>query len=423
MIANWSRNVLFCPRHCHRPKNISDLRKILAENGQARVVGAGHSFNHIADTPEHQVVLSDMPRSIEIDDVGQLGRVTGQWTYGELCPKLEHLGWALANLASVPHVSVAGACATGTHGSGTSNGCLSTQIEEIELLTAEGDLITIAKADEWFSAAGVGLGALGVVTALTLKLQRSFSVVQYVYERIPLEEVATDLLGTMSHAYSVSLFTPFEEPLFADIWVKQVVADDAGGSIEPDLLFGVEPTYRDRHPSLLGPADVCTDQRSVGPWHLRLPHFRPDRIPASGDELQSEYFIPWHHAEKAIAAISELSFQLRDVLCMAEIRAIAADRFWLSPFNGRNSIAIHFSWRNDWTSVRAVLPLVEDALMQSDVRPHWGKLFTFSYEFFEAVYGLSFQRFLRVATVMDPLSKFSNSFLENNIFGFEASRT
>ncbi len=417
--ANWAGNVRFRPRRLHRPRSMEELRGSLAGSQRVRVVGAAHSFTRLADTSGDLIDLTDMPRGLDVDTAGRRARVSGGWTYGELCPRLHAAGWALDNLASLPHVSVAGACATATHGSGRRRGCLAAQVDATELLTADGDPVTLTQRDDGFPAAAASLGALGVVTALTLRLRPAFAMVQYVHERIPLDAIAAELEATMARAYSVCLFTAWEDPPCADVWVKRVVADGAQApeftGAEP--LFGVPPTGRDRHPLPAGSVDACTEQRSVGPWHLRLPHFRADRVPASGNELQTEYFVPWEHAAAAIAAVSALGAGIRPVLLLTEIRAVAADRLWLSPFHDRDSLAIHFSWRNDWPAVRAVLPRVEEALAPYDARPHWGKLFTCSGDYLERVYGASMQRFRDAARALDPRGRFRNDFLDRWVFG------
>ena len=419
MIANWAGNVRFQPRRLHRPRSMDELRQALDGHERVRVVGSAHSFTDVADTEGVLIDLAEMPRGLDVDSAGRRARVSGGWTYGDLCPRLHEAGWALDNLASLPHVSVAGACATATHGSGRHLGCLATQIEEVELLTADGEVVTLPHGAERFPAAAVSLGALGIVTALTLRVRPAFSMIQHVHERVPLDAIAAELEATMTRAYSVCLFTAWEDQPHADAWVKRVVADGAAATDEEtdaDPLFGVPATSRDRHPRPEGSADACTAQRTVGPWHVRLPHFRPDRTPASGDELQTEYFVPWEHAPAAIATVTALGALIRPVLLLTEIRAVAADRLWLSPFCGRDSLAIHFSWRNDWQAVRAVLPRLEEALAPYRARPHWGKLFTYPRDYLEHVYGASMQRFRDAARALDPQGRFRNDFLDRWVF-------
>ena len=342
MIANWAGNVRFQPRRLHRPRSMDELRQALDGHDRVRAVGSAHSFNRVADTEGVLIDLAEMPRGLDVDSAGRRARVSGGWTYGELCPRLHAAGWALENLASLPHISVPGACATATHGSGRRLGCLAAQIDEVELLTADAELVTVASDDDRFPAAAVSLGALGVVTGLTLRLRPAFSMVQHVHERVPLDAIAADLEASMTRAYSVCLFTAWEDRPYADAWVKRVVEDGA--------------------------------------------------------------------ADTALGAL------IRPVLLLTEIRAVAADRLWLSPFHGRDSLAIHFSWVNDWQAVRAVLPRVEEALAHYGARPHWGKLFTCSREYLERVYGASMQRFRDASGALDPRGRFRNDFLDRRVF-------
>ena len=417
MIANWAGNVRFQPARRHRPRSMEELRRALAGGDRVRVVGSAHSFNRVADTAGSLIEMTAMPRELDVDTAGRRARVSGGWTYGELCPRLDAAGWALDNLPSLPHVSVAGACATATHGSGRRRSCLAAQVEQVELLTAGGDAVTVARGDPRFPAAAAGLGALGVVTALTLRLRPAFSVVQHIHERIPLARIAADPEAAMGRGYSVSLFTAWQDRPYADAWVKRVVAGREPETLDAEPLFGAPAAAHDRHPLPAGPAGVCTEQRTAGPWHLRLPHFRVDRVPASGPELQTEYFVPWEQAGDAIAAVTAIGAGIRPALLMTEIRAVAADRLWLSPFHGRDSLAIHFSWRNDWPAARAVLPLVQQALAPFAARPHWGKLFTCAPDYLEQVYGASLQRFRDAACGLDPRGRFRNDFLDRWVFG------
>ena len=123
-------------------------------------------------------------------------------------------------------------------------------------------------------------------------------------------------------------------------------------------------------------ADACTQQLGVpGPWHERLPHFRAEFTPSSGQELQTEYLVPRDRAADALAAVADLRDVTGPVLQVSEVRLVAADDLWLSMAYGRPSVAIHFTWHKDPAGVAAVLPRLEAALAPFDARPHWGKLF------------------------------------------------
>jgi xylitol oxidase len=153
-----------------------------------------------------------------------------------------------------------------------------------------------------------------------------------------------------------------------------------------------------------------------GPWHERLPHFRVDHTPASGNELQTEYFVPRRHAVAAIQAMVRLRDQLEPVLLISEVRTIAADRLWMSPSCQQAAVGIHFSWKKDWPAVQKLLPVIEEQLAPFQARPHWGKLFTMQPSHLQMVYPKlpDFQELLRT---YDPQGKFRNAFLDTYIFG------
>ena len=404
--TNWAGNVTYAASRLHRPADLDDLRRIVARADKVRPLGTGHSFNRLADTPGDLVSTARLPSIMDIDATGGRVRVTSGVRYGELSTHLHNRGYALRNLASLPHISVGGAVATGTHGSGARNGSLATSVSELRLVTAGGDLIELSRqADgDRFAGAVVALGALGVVTELTLDIVPDFQVRQRVYEHLTRERLNGAFDEIMSAAYSVSLFTGWTGADMDQVWVKSLEPT-------PDGFFGALAATRPRHPIPTEPADACTQQLDVaGPWHERLPHFRLEFTPSSGDELQSEYFVPRDRAVEALAALDKIRDRIAPALLISEIRAIAADDLWLSPCHGRDSVAVHFTWRPDPAAVLPVLGLIEDRLAPFGARPHWGKLFRTPPAALAALYP-RLADFGALARELDPAGKFRNDLL------------
>ncbi|MEV0631976.1 FAD-binding protein [Nonomuraea wenchangensis] len=396
-LSNWAGNTAFRASDVHHPSSLDELRRLVAGSPRVRALGSGHSFNDVADTTGDLVVLDRMPDAVEIDSAAARVRVPARMTYARLAPQLDAHGLALANLASLPHISVAGSVATGTHGSGDAIPSLAAAVSSLDLVTADGSTLTLARGDADFPGAVVALGALGVVTSLTLDVVPSFEVRQYVREGLPFEALA-HFDDIMAAGYSVSLFTDWRE---TRVWLKR--AGDPGDE-PPAGWYGTRPADGPRHPLPAMPADPCTTQLGVpGPWHERLPHFRADFEPSgAGDELQSELILPREHAVEALRALFAIGERIRPVLHISEVRTVAADDLWLSPFHGRDSVGVHFTWIKDPEGVRPVLELVEETLAPFEPRPHWGKLFT--------RWPSCPERFRSLAARLDPEGKFANDF-------------
>jgi alditol oxidase len=409
-ITNWAGNVTFAAADVLRPRSVDELRAVVAGTPRLRVLGAGHSFSPVADSPA-LVTLDSLPAGIEIDSARATARVSAGLRYAELDPELDAHGFALANLASLPHVTVAGAVATGTHGSGSRNGALATSVAGIEMITADGDLVTIGP-DEIHGFV-VALGALGVVTRLVLTLVPSFTVRQWVYENMPRAELDAHYDEIFDSAYSVSVFTTWRDPGNLDQVVVKHRADD--GWAAPDRWHGARVADGQRHPVPGMPPDYTTRQGGAeGPWHDRLPHFRADFTPSAGDELQTEYLLPRDQAVAALAALDDLAPRIAPLLRVCELRTIAADDYWLSPCYGRDTAGFHFTWYQDQDAVTALLPAIEERLAPFDPRPHWGKVFTMPPARIQASYP-RLEAFQRLMTSYDPDGKFRNAFLDDII--------
>jgi xylitol oxidase len=344
--------------------------------------------------------------------------VEGGIRYGELSQALHAEGFALHNLASLPHISVAGACATATHGSGVGNKNLATAVSNMELVKADGEIITISreKDGDIFNGMVVGLGGFGVVTKLTLDIQPTFDVQQDIYENLPLHELENNFEEIMSSGYSVSLFTDWETEIVNQLWVKRVVKD---GKKLPALAnsHGTTPAAKRMHPIAKISAENCTEQLGIpGAWQDRLPHFRMDHTPSSGEELQTEYFVAREDAYQALLAINSIREQVAPLLMISEVRTIAADDLWMSMCYKQDSVALHFTWKMDQPAVTKFLPVLEETLAPFHPRPHWGKVFTMSAAQLESRYE-RMQNFRQLLLQYDPQGKFRNAFLDLNIFG------
>jgi len=376
---NWAGNLTYSTDNLQALSTESDIRTVVAQSKKMKVLGTRHCFNDIADSEDLLMSLTDLPESIVIASDGKSVTVNSGIKYGQLAPYLHQKGFALHNLASLPHISVAGACATATHGSGEKNGNLATSVLGMEIIQADGKTVTLAKEKdgENFNAAVVHLGALGVVTKLTLAVQPTFDMVQHVYENLSISQLNDHFDEIQASGYSISLFTNWQSDFIEEVWVKRR-ADDPLALNPPTDWLGATLATKNLHPIPELSSENCTEQMGVpGPWYERMPHFKMGFTPSSGDELQSEYFLPRENAVQAILAVSRLASQIGPYLLTSEIRAIAADDLWMSPCYKQDSITIHFTWKPEWPEVQKLLPLIEKELLPFGVKPHWGKLFTY----------------------------------------------
>ena len=371
---NWAGNLTYRAARLHRPADVAELQEIVARSERVKALGSRHCFNDIADTPADLVALDRMPADVRVDDPDGDGGgtvwVPGGMAYSGLVPLLADRGLALPNLASLPHITVAGATATGTHGSGGRNGSLSSSVVALDLVRSDGELVRLSPDDPDFAGAVVHLGALGIVTQIGLRYRPTFDVRTTVYVGLTWERLLADLDAVADAAYSVSVFTDWQQ--VTQVWVKST--DPAGA--DPEDFFGARAATEPTH-MLPGMAvDNLNEQLGLpGAWHERLPHFRAGFTPSRGDELQTEYFVPREHGAAACEAVRALAARVAPLLQVSEIRTVAADDLWLSPASGGDVLALHFTWLPDEPGVRAVLPEIEAALRPFGARPHWGKLF------------------------------------------------
>ena len=412
-LRNWAGNVTFRPDALHQPSSVDELRGMVAEAESVHALGTGHSFSAVADSPGILVSTAGLPSGIEIDPDTSRVTVSGGVRWGELAPVVDAAGYALHNMGSLPHISIAGSAATGTHGSGNHNGCLATAVSGLELVTAAGDLLQLRRGDPRFDGAVVALGSLGVVTRVSLDLQPTYAVRQVVYDGLSWASAIEHLGEVLASAYSVSLFTRWSGDGFEQVWVKDRVDD---GTEPVDLAWtGAVRAVGPRHPVPGASPECCTDQDAApGPWYARLPHFRLEFTPSSGEELQTEYLLPIRHGAAALEALERIRDRIASVLQISEIRTVAADGLWLSPCYARDSIAIHFTWVPDLEAVRPVVALVEAALAPFAARPHWGKVFGTEPSSVAEQYE-RLPDFRQLAADLDPDGKFRNAFVDRYV--------
>lgn len=416
-LKNWAGNLTYSTNKVYYPKSVEEVQALVKKYPRMRVLGTRHCFNTIADSKDNLVSTKRLNNVVALDAAARTVTVEGGIKYGELCPYLDEKGFALHNLASLPHISVAGSCTTATHGSGVGNGNLASAVKALEMVLADGSVIHLSreKDPDTFPAAVVGLGALGVITKVTLAIEPSYQMRQHVFLKLPMAQLKAHFQEIVSAGYSVSLFTDWQSDSINEVWIKSRVDAEKNYDGAPEF-FGAQAAKKDLHPIAELSAVNCTAQMGVpGPWYERLPHFKMGFTPSSGKELQAEYFVPLPEAMNAILAVARLGRQIGPHLFISEIRTIAADDLWMSPCRNQASATIHFTWKQDWPAVRKLLPVIEKELAPYNAKPHWGKLFTVSPQVLASRYE-KLQDFKKLAATYDPHGKFRNDFLDTSIY-------
>jgi alditol oxidase len=412
---NWADNYTFAAVRIHRPATVDEVRRIVARSSRVRALGARHSFNGIADTRGDLIDLGGIDPGFLIDPERRTVTVGAGTNYGELAGYLHRAGWALHNMASLPHVSVSGAIATGTHGSGDRLGNLATAVAALDIVTETGDLITIRRGEPGFDGMVVSLGTFGIVTRVTLDIQPDYAMRQDAFEGLSWARVLSDFDAVMSAGYSVSLMTSWSGPAATRLWIKTRLADGAPETVSAAHLGAApaaQPSARATQEAMqrLHPFGV------PGPWSERLPHFRRDVEPGPAGHLQSEYMVPRAQATAAIAKLRAIGDRIDRHLWVTEIRSVAGDMLWLSPSYGDDAIAIHFSWLSEPAAVQEMTAEIEAMLLPFGARPHWGKIMHARAEQLAPLYP-KLPAFRALARSYDPGGKFRNEFLDAHVLG------
>ncbi|MCX6413117.1 MAG: FAD-binding protein [Actinobacteria bacterium] len=413
-MRNWSGHVEFTSARIESPPTTAELQSLVSGSDRIRALGTAHSFNAIADTIGVHVSVASLPGGIEIDAEQALAWVPAGMRYGEAARLLDARGWAVHNMASLGHISVAGTIATGTHGSGDRNPTLSASVAGLEMVTAAGDLISLTRDDPDFAGCVVALGALGVTTRVLLRVEPAYEVRQYVIDDVSHESLLTGFEEVFSSAYSVSFFTTWAADLTGKIWMKRREGRDApltSPQLAGEPWLGGRLAAAKRHPLPEHDAMHCTEQQgALLPWHEALPHFKLDFTPSSGDELQTEYLVPRDRAVGLLRELEALAPRIHPLLHVSEIRTMCADDLWLSGAYGRDTVGIHFTWKKVPEAL-GLLPEVDALLGPAGGRPHWGKLYDTGASRLADRYP-RFDDFARLADAFDPGRKFRNPTLD-----------
>lgn len=404
--TTWAGTYTFGAGTLHLPTSLEEAQRLVAGAERIRALGSRHSFNDLADSPGDLISLREVPLGLEVDALNGTATVHGSLTYGAVAAELDAAGFAMPALASLPHISIAGAVATATHGSGNRTPNLAGVVTGVEMIGADGELRWLERGDADFPGAVVALGALGVVTRLRLAVEPTFGVRQDVLNEVRWETVLERFDEITAAAHSVSIFTRWAEGAVDQIWIK------SREDVAPTELFGGVFATTRQHPILGVDAINATEQGGViGPWYDRLPHFRMGFTPSNGTEIQSEYLMDRRDAVDAIEVLRGLREQLIPLLQVCEIRTMAADDLWLSAAYDRDTVAFHFTWHAQPEAVQALLPELERALAPFGARPHWGKWFAMDRAGLESVFS-RIGDFRALAARLDPTGTFRNAYLD-----------
>ena len=407
-MKNWAGNIKFQDSKTLTPKSIDEIQNIVRNNPKVKVRGTAHCFNTIADTKYVALLLEQMPREIIINKEKKSVTVSAGLKYGEVAEELHKNGWALHNLASLPHISIAGAIATGTHGSGTKNGSLATAVKSFDVVFADGSFRNVNSSDgDLYYGGVIGLGLVGIVVRVELDIQPTFNLGQNVYLEMKRDNFRDHFDEIMSSGYSVSFVTTWRQGIPGEVWVKFVE-----GSTPPKVLFGSHCATEKLHLLKNHSPDPCNDQLGMlGPWHLRLPHFKMEFTPSSGTELQSEFFVDKTQASSVLLALEAIADQISIPLIGSEIRTIASDDFWMSPQYKSDDVGLHFTWKQIPETLEAV-KTIETILEPFKYRPHLGKIYTATPSYISSAFP-KFQNFKELISQIDPHNKFGNEMTDD----------
>ena len=413
-LKNWAGNVAYHSREVLYPKTLEEVQEAVRKLKIIKALGSQHSFSTIADTEGTHISTAALEKVLRLEKNNSIVWCESGIRYGTLARWLDEKNLALHNLASLPHISVAGACATATHGSGDRCGNLATAVAAVELVRADGQVVVIDREHPDFHGAVVHLGALGIVTKIALDVQPAYQVTQHVFEGLSMNTLSENFDAIFKSGYSVSLFTHWLDRKINQVWVKRRTDELYPQSLSN--FFGASPASTHLHPIKSNSSVNCTDQMGIpGKWFERLPHFKMGFTPSNGEELQTEFFVPRSYAVDAILAVETLHQEVSPALFVTEIRSIAADQLWMSPAYNKDVVSIHFTWKPEPDQVMPLIPKIEKVLEPFSPIPHMGKISRLTSDHLASRIE-KFADFRDLVKRYDPDEKFRNAWIDEKIF-------
>uniref|UniRef100_A0A183BXR1 FAD-binding PCMH-type domain-containing protein n=1 Tax=Globodera pallida TaxID=36090 RepID=A0A183BXR1_GLOPA len=411
-LHNWGGNFYFCTQNIQYPRTTAQVQQIVKRAKKLRVIGNRHSFSKIGDSCGTILSTLGMNSIIKIDRATFTVTVQPGITYTDLAPILYTNKLALPNLAALAEISVGGATQTCTHGSGLGHANLATQIRSMQIVLADGTIAQFGPNNAQLGAVACGLGAFGVVTEIELNVVPAYDTISYAFANMPTENLYAHFDEILRLGYKTEMLNTLSN---SSVWTLTIVTVVANSKDDEKMkhmssLFGAV--------RILEPLTIMqTELNKVQPWYYGLVLLRTGMSGNDGNEIESEFFIPYNHGVPAIKAISTLYPLIRPLISNLLIRTIKEDNLWMSMHNGNvPTVAIHFTWVNNLALVNPALAQVEQILAQFGARPHWAKHFTMQPNQFLHTY-TRLNDFRKLADELDPKHKFRNEFLDYNVFG------
>ncbi|MEH6516198.1 MAG: D-arabinono-1,4-lactone oxidase [Halioglobus sp.] len=414
---NWSGSQQCLPEARVAPGSVPELQQLLRQSSSTvRPVGAGHSFSPLVPTDGTIVSLSRLGGVLDHDSATLQATIGAGTRLGDIGQPLDDLGQALINMPDIDEQALAGCLATATHGTGAGIGCMSTFVTGLQIADARGDLIDCSadQNPQLFEAAKVSLGALGVVTQVTLQNVAPYRLKRQTVWRSFEEilEIAPEL--AKNHRNFEFYYIPFSGMGFTD--VHDITDEPVASTERLDGNDSVEQLELVRDWLEWSPG---LREFALGSYMKTL---SPEQVVASSWQNyasernvrfnEMEYHLPVENGLQAVRDIREaIETHHHDVFFPIEVRFVKGDDIWLSPFYQRDScsIAVHRVFDEDFAPFFKTL---EPILRGHGGRPHWGKINTLSAADFRALYP-RWDEFLELRREFDPQERFLNPYLKS----------